>query len=472
MGTALDPVAPKPAEIRRGRHERAFLPAALEIVETPPSPIGRLGAYTIVVIALVALAWASLGRVDIVAVAKGKIIPTGYTKIIQPFETGVVHAIHVHDGQKVKAGDLLIELDPTMNAADLGHLRGDLMAAEIDIARQKAALARLSNSAARFVAPAGAPTDQAEIGRLLFRSQIAQFDSKLASLQDEEIEKRAVQESLRASIAKIAALLPMMQERTQMRKTLFDHQNGSKIFYLESLQELTSNQKELDVQNSHLKEADAALVVASARREEMQADYRRAILTELAEAERKARGLEQDVAKAEQRTKYQALTAPIDGTVQQLTVHTIGGVVTPAEALLSIVPTDSRLEIEAFVDNEDIGFVHPGQAVAIKVDTFNFTRYGLRRGTVLDVSQDAVSRADRSGNRAEGNLGEGDTRDAQPGYAARISLDSTKMKVDDRVVSLAPGMGATIEIKTGTRRIIGYLLSPFEKHAQESFRER
>ena len=296
------------------RQERQFLPAALEIVETPPSPIGRLGGYVLVFVFASAIVWAYLGHVDIVAIAKGKIIPTGYTKIIQPFETGVLRAIHVQDGQKVHTGDVLIELDPTMNKAELGHLEGDLMAARIDVARLTAALKAEIGGTVNFVAPEGATLEQAEMGRQFFLGQFAQYKRKLASLIGGETLKQAERESLRASIGKIQALLPMMQERTQMRKTLLDHQNGSKIVYLESLQELVSNQKDLDVQTSHLKEADAALAEASAKREEMQADYRRANLSDLAEATRKAGGLEQDVARAKQRTRYQALTAPIDGT--------------------------------------------------------------------------------------------------------------------------------------------------------------
>jgi hemolysin D len=281
------------------RHEREFLPAALEIIETPPSPIGRLGGYVIASVFVVAIVWACFGQIDIVAVAKGKIIPTGYTKIIQPFETGVVRAIHVNDGDKVTAGDLLIELDPTMNEADLGHLEGDLMAAKIDIARLKAALVAETDTHADFEAPDGATPAQADMGRRFYLGQILQYRSKVASLVGEEAQKRAEQASLTASIGKIDALLPMMQERMQMRKTLFDHQTGSKISYLESLQEIVSNQKDREVQKSRLLEADAALAEAEAKREEMMADYRRTNLSELAEAQRKVSGLSQDVARAD-----------------------------------------------------------------------------------------------------------------------------------------------------------------------------
>jgi hemolysin D len=467
MTTAVVPVRTK--SIRSA--EREFLPAALEIVETPPSPIGRLGAYCLVAVFALAIVWAWFGRVDIVAVAKGKIIPTDHTKIVQPFEIGVVRAILVHDGQKVNVGDVLIELDPTMNQADLDHQRSDLMAAKIDIARLTAALESESDPDARFVPPAGASPEQARMGEQFLIGQMSQYRSKLASLAGDEAQKRAELESQKVSISKIQAVLPLMEERTEMRKTLLEHQTGTKLAYLENLQELLSNKKDLEVQTSRLKEADAAVVASKAKLEESRAEFHRGILSDLAEATRKANGLAQDVAKSEQRTKYQALIAPIDGTVQQLVIHSVGGVVTPAQTLLTIVPADSHMEIEATVDNQDIGFVHPGQDAEIKIDTFNFTRYGLRHGTVVTLSQDAIPR-DNAGKSDPSKQSGGDGGAMEPAYAARVSLDQTQMQVDDKLLNLSPGMAVTVEIKTGTRRIIDYLLSPISRHRQESLRER
>jgi hemolysin D len=467
MTTAVGPARKQP--IRQA--EREFLPAALEIVETPPSPIGRLGAYCLVAVFTVAIVWAWFGRVDIIAVAKGKIIPTGHTKIVQPFEIGVVRAIKVHDGQEVKVGDVLIELDPTMNQADLDHQRSDLMAARIDIARLAAALESEGNADAHFVPPEGAGLEQVRMGEQFLAGQLSRYRSKLASLAGDEAQKRAELESQKVSIDKIQSVLPLMQERTEMRKTLYDHQTGSKLAYLENLQELLSSQKDLEVQTSRLKEAEAAVAAAHAKLEEARAEFHQSNLNDLTDATRKANGLAQDVAKSEQRTKYQALTAPIDGTVQQLAIHSIGGVVTPAQTLLSIVPADSTIEIEAMVENQDIGFVHPGQEAAIKVDTFNFTRYGLLHGKVVNLSQDAIPR-DGAGKSDLSKQGATDGAAGEPAYAARVSLDQTRMQIDDKLLNLAPGMAVTVEIKTGTRRIIDYLLSPILRHSQESLRER
>jgi hemolysin D len=242
----------------------------------------------------------------------------------------------------------------------------------------------------------------------------------------------------------------MMEERTEMRKTLSDHRSGTKLAYLDSLQELVSSQKDLELQTSHVREIEASIAGATAKLAEIKAEFHRSLLNDLAEATRKAAGLAQDVAKSEQRTKYQVLTAPIDGTVQQLAVHSIGGVVTPAQNLLSIVPADSTLEIEAMVDNQDIGFVHIGQDTAIKVDTFSFTRYGLRHGRVVTVSQDAIPRETSGKPAAAQGVAE---ESSSASYAARVSLDQSQMQIDDRMVNLSPGMAVTVEIKTGRRRI-------------------
>ena len=141
--------------VRRRDYELAFLPAALEITETPPSPTRRAVGLTIIALFCLTLAWASLGTTDIVAIAPGKIVPSGRTKLIQPFETGVVRAIHVQDGQSVKAGDVLIELDPTMSDAELGHLKSDLLTTQLDVARLRAALAEHANPLDDFHPPAG-----------------------------------------------------------------------------------------------------------------------------------------------------------------------------------------------------------------------------------------------------------------------------------------------------------------------------
>jgi hemolysin D len=458
----------------RDRDELAFLPAALEIVETPPSPIGRAIGATLMALFAVAAIWACLGEVDIVATATGKIIPAGHSKVIQPFETGVVRAIRVADGQTVKAGDVLIELDPTIAAGETTHLQGDLVSAQLDIARLKAALADTDDPLAAFHPPQGASPSLVAMHGSLLLAQINEHKAKIAALDGQKAQKQAELATIAATINKLDAVIPTIQERVDIRKAL--NEFSSRLQYFEVLQQLVDSQQERLVQQSRAREAEAAVAAITQTREQTIAEFRRTLFGDLAEAERKAAGFAADLSKAEQRTKLQILTAPVAGMVQQLAVHTVGGVVTPAQTLAVIVPSDSPLEVDAMVTNRDIGFVHAGQEVEIKVDTFDFTRYGLLHGRVLSISEDAIVRdapPDKSADRAAGAAAAtSEPKGQELAYAARISLDRAQMQVEDKMVNLSPGMAVTAEIKTGSRRIITYLLSPLLRYKQESLRER
>ena len=476
MKSAKPAVSLPAAPGRRYKEELAFLPAALEIVETPPSPIGRAIGLTIISIFCLALAWACLGKIDIIASAQGKIIPSGRTKVIQPFETGVIRAIHVRDGQSVKAGDILVELDPTMNGAERQHIQSDLIAVQLDAARLRAALAEGLDPLAEFQPPEGASPALIAMHRKFLEQQNSEHRAKMASLERQRAQKEAERGTIAANIAKLEATIPVVQQRFDIRAALFNKEFGSKLQYFESLQLLLEQQHDLAIQKSRYLESDAAVAAIVQTHAQTAAEYRRTLSGELSEAERKASGLTQDLIKAEQRTKFQQLTAPIDGVVQQLAVHTVGGVVTPAQALLVVVPNDSHLEIEAMVSNRDIGFVRPGEPAEIKIDTFNFTRYGLLHGEVLNVSQDAISR-DKPQDKSNDKVPGAETSTSEPKgqellYAARVSLDRNQMQVEDKLVNLSPGMAVTVEIKTGSRTVISYLLSPVLRYKQESLRER
>jgi hemolysin D len=458
----------------RRREELAFLPAALEIVETPASPTGRAIAGVIILLFCFALIWAWWGTIDIVASATGKILPSNRVKIVQPFETSVVRSIRVQDGQAVKTGDVLIELDPTANEAERDHLRNDLLAEQLNVARLRAALS--DEPAAAFVPPAGADPELTSTQRQLLLNQVTEHRAKIAALLRQQAQKEAEHATTAATIHKLETIIPVIQSRVDIRKTLVEKELGSKLTYFEVFQLLVEQQEELGVQTSHLRETEAAIAAIRETRGQAVAEYRHSISDDLAKAEQKTNGLAQDLIKAEQRTRLQQLAAPVDGVVQQLAIHTVGGVVTPAQQLLVVVPSDSRLEIEAMVSNSDIGFVHSGQQAEIKVDTFNFTRYGLLHGEVLSVSQDAVIRdrlQDRFGDRAPGTANEtSEPKGQELNYSARISLERTQMQIDDRLVNLSPGMAVTVEIKTGSRNILSYLLSPLRRYRQETLRER
>jgi hemolysin D len=459
------------SRIRRQQHELAFLPAALEVTETPPSPIGRALGACVIAVFVSALIWAWLGTVDIIATAAGKIVPNGRTKVVQPFEIGVVRKINVRDGQNVRAGDVLIELDPTMTDAEREHLQSDLIAAQLDVARLRALLAGQTNPIPDFHPPGGASPELVRMQREYLITQSAELKAKIGEIDRQQAQKEAERDTVAAAISKLEATIPILQDRNNIRKYLYERELGSKITYLTEYHELVSQQQDLSIQKQRYREADAAVAALTETRLHTAAEQRRGLFDELAKAEQKAAGLIQDVIKAEKRSRLQALTSPIDGVVQQLAVHTIGGVVTPAQALLAVVPINDQLEIEAMMPNQDIGFVREGQVAEIKVEAFNFTRYGLLHGRVLSVSRDSVSQ-ERSNEKTQPQPPNSEPRAPELTYIAHISLEKSQMAIDSELVNLSPGLAVTVEIKTGSRSIISYLMSPLVKYKQEVMRER
>jgi hemolysin D len=361
--------------------------------------------------------------------------------------------------------------------AEREHIQSDLTGAQLDIARLRAALSEGGDPLSEFQPPDGASAAQVAMHRQYLLNQIGEHRAKLAALDRQRAQKEAESATATASIAKLEAVIPIIQQRVDVRGALYNREFSSKLQYLETLQQLVDQKQELEVQKSRFHETEAAVAAIIETRAQAVAEFRRTINDELVKAEQKAGGLVQDLIKAEQRTKLQALTAPEDGVVQQLAIHTVGGVVTPAQSLLVIVPVDSHLEIEAMVSNRDIGFVHAGQEAEIKIETFNFTRYRLLHGRVLHVSQDAISR-DKAQEKPNGKPpGPESSSTSEPKgeemvYAARVSLDRKQMQVEGKLVNLSPGMAVTVEIKTGSRTVINYLLSPLLRYRQESLRER
>lgn len=453
----------------RTTHEIDFLPAALEIQERPPSPIGRAILWSLVVFFVIALVWSIVGRIDIVATAQGKIIPSGHVKVIQPVEIGSVRAIHVVEGQHVKAGDVLIELDPTVNAADRDRLTSEYKTAQLNRARLAALAQQLTaqdvtepTAAGRAAFPemdvSGIPSTDAAAVTLQqhrLRTQWTEFTARLAALDADLAKRSAELAGVKAQVSKLQQTLPLITKRADALKGLLGKKLVPENQWLELEQERIEQQQDMESQQQRSLELTAAIAEAHQQRNSTQAEFTGKVYTDLAEAERQTAGLEQELIKAEQRTGLQTLTAPIAGIVQQLAVHTVGGVVTPAQELLKIVPQQVKLEVEAWVLNKDIGFVTEGQTAEIKVETFPFTQYGTLDAEVIDVSSDAVT------DEEKGLI-----------YAARVLMKDATIRVGDKIVNLTPGMAVTVEVKTGTRRLIEFVLSPLLKYRDEGLRER
>lgn len=328
-----------------------------------------------------------------------------------------------------------------------------------------------------FISPPDVPLYEAERTRVATIAQAEQQAAKISTLDQQIAQKTAEVESISAVIDKLKAGLPFVTEAAFMREKLMKMEFGNRIAHLEAQLKLSEQIHELAVQERRTMELRAARKALEWQREQTKAEYENAVLKELAEAEPKAAQFAEDMVKAKKRVSDFTLRAPIDGTVQQLILYTIGGVVTPAQQLMTIVPSDSQVEVEVMVDNKDIGFVRNGDSAEVKIDTFNFTKYGLLRGKVVNVSQDAILRDNPAAQTTADKQSNKSWQTSEPPgqqllYATRISLESTKIQTENRLAELSPGMAVTAEIKTGDRRIIEYLLSPLLRYKAESLRER
>jgi hemolysin D len=447
--------------------DHEFLPAALEIIEKPPSPGLRLLMLTLCTLFAVALIWSFLGRVDVVAVASGKTLPAANVKLIQPIEIGTVRAIHVRNGQTVRKGQLLIELDPTVAGAEEAQASRGLLTAQIAEARNDAFLAHLAGRSASFRAPAGTRPEIVQTQNQLVRSAIAEYEAQRASLAQSRAERSAELAATAAEVAKLRQTLPLVDQQLEARRDLTARGHFSKLKLLEYEQMRVEHLRNIDVQESNASKSRAAIGNIDAQLRQLREEFSKKAATDLSAAEDESGMRSEEVTKSERRRLYQQIRSPVDGIVQQLAVHTIGGVVQPAQPLMIIVPDGSEVEVEAQILNRDIGFVREGQKVRVKLEAFPFTDYGLVEGIVETISRDAVQQEAQAGAG-----GEGKGQAAGLMYTARIRLSRSWIKVGGRRQPIGPGLAVQAEIKTGERRIIQYLVSPISQAMDEAGRER
>jgi len=446
----------------RHADEAAFLPAALSLQETPVHPAPRRFALAICALFVAALTWACLGHLDIVAVASGRIVVSQRTKTLQPLETSVVRQVRVKNGDAVSAGQVLVELDATNALADGVTLAEQWRAAASD-ERHSAALLealRLNRAPESTLPAAGVVSGSDELVDTPFeRGQLqaewADVSARLTRLGSEVAQREAQLATARAAIAKLEATLPLARQREADVKSLSAQGFMSGHAGQDRERERIIIEQDLLTERARLAEAMAAQRESVDARSAYLAETRRALGERQAQAALKRQQLTQERSKAEQRQRLTQLVAPVAGTVQQVAVHTEGGVVTPAQVLMVIVPRDALVTAEVVIDNKDIGFVNAGQAAVIKLETFPYTRYGTVGATVSSVSADAVT-------------------DEQRGaiFPAVLALQQTSIDVDGKRIGLSPGMNLSAEITTGQRRVIDYLLSPVRQAMDESLRER
>ena len=440
---------------RRAFVETEFLPAALEVVETPPSPAGRAILWVIIAAAFIAISWAFLSKIDTVSVAQGRLVPTGRLRSVEAAEQGVIRAIDVREGQHVTAGDTLIELDPTAANADDQTARTELSTAALTRARDNALLAYAAGRLANVISPPGASSAAVLAERALVASRIQEYEAKRASIEQRRAGAEATARGSQAEIAKLQRTLPLLKEQVDSQRDLEKQGYGARQRLLQEEQAYEAAKGDLDAERAKLDEANAQVLSLGRDMAEAREQFIGKAAEEAAEAESVVSTRGEAVKKADQRQGLQRLTAPVSGVVQEVTVTNIGEAPEIGKPIVTIVPDGEPLVVEALLMNRDAGFVRAGMRAIVKLDAYPFTRYGTLEGVVEHVSPDS-------------------TIDQQRGlvFPVRVKLTQTKLTVDGKPAALTAGMSAAVEVVTGRRRVVDYLWSPVAKAMSEAGREK
>ncbi len=435
------------------REEIYFSPVVLDVMEEPPAPFAHAMMLFIFVFALFVTGWSIFAKMDIVVTGTGKVIPRGKVKLVQPLEPGIVTAIHVRDGQLVKKGELLISMDSTDVVTDLATTRKDLDKIGLDILRLRA---ELSGDTSEFMSVSEEMGDKYAVHANLLTSSVMSHREHLASLDKQISSLTAEKQSVEAEKKRNEISYPLARELYSRKKKLAEKRLISKAEFIEEQIALNNARQNLKASVSMLDEVSSRLDKAVEERALANTQYRRDLLSRLTEAENEKERLTQQLEKAKNRQTHFELRAPSDGIVQQLAVNNTDSVVTAAQTLLVVVPLDDGLEIEAQILNKDIGYVHKGQDVSIKVAAYPFTKYGDLPGRIEWVANDAVM-----------------DEQAGPVYPVKISVSSYKLPniVQGREGFISPGMIVTADIKVGKRRVFEYFLDPVMRYKDKSLRE-
>lgn len=434
--------------------EVAFLPAALEIIEQPVSPTARATTWVLLVGLLLTILWLTFGKVDIVASAQGRLIPADNVKLVQPVEAGIVRAILVRNGQFVRKGQVLVELDPTVSTAEAVQAEAALQTALFDVARAKAVLSALDGKGLNFVPPAGTAPQLVATQRSLAAAELATIEASASGRSADLQAAKAARGEALVQAAKLTETIPLLDQQLEAYEGLLSRGYAAKLKVIEMRRQRFATIRDREAALETARKAEAQSSSASSTMAQSKAEARTQILTDLAKAEADVRLRTEELTKSRQRSSLQRLVAPVDGTITQLAVHTVGGVVEPAKPIMVVVPKGGSLVAEVKILNKDVGFVKEGQPVAIKLEAFPFTRYGTVPGRVESIGPDTVE-------------------DEKLGlvYPARIRLDLIHRGKATEIRPSA-GLATTADIRTGYRSILSYLIRPVDETTQEAARER
>lgn len=423
-----------------------FKPLLIEIEDKPLNPLGRIILYLVLAIMIFGTAWLILAKVDVVVSAQGKVIPSGEIKILKPLESGVVSKIFVKESDRVKKGDILIQIDPTVTDASLSSKQDDLAVINSDIALLYALINESNLS-------------KDEINKLnssqlnLYNSQrqilASTYESNKAKLNSAKLDIKANE----SEANRLSLLLNKEEEAKARLQKVLDL--IAKKEYEEVSKNIINLKEQRDIALYRLKESNKKLEEIIEENEKAIKTIKSSWIETSLSKEKEKRELSAQINAILFSNKTQQIKSPVDGFVGKLLIHTEGGVVSPNDNLISIVPSDAPLIIKANVLNKDIGFLKLGQEVAIKIDTFSFQKYGLLHGNIIEISKDAIE-------------------DEKLGliYEIKIKPKSLDIEVEGETKQLEIGMSVIAEVKTGKRRVIELFIYPIIKYMDEGLSVR
>jgi HlyD family secretion protein len=435
-----------------------FAPDLLRVQKKAPSPLPRAMLYLLLALLGTMIAWAFVGRLDVVATAQGKIVPQGYLKILQPAEPGIVREILVKDGDAVALGQTLIRMDTRISDADRRVIENDLSMRGLQLRRIDAELsdtplARTSGDDPELFAQVDA---QYRARKRAYRDALDSEAALLAKAQQDLQVAQVIESKLKKTV-------PIYRTQAESWNKLAREGYAGRLMALERQRLYVESAQDLRAQAHSIESLRASVAQSSTRLAQITSNYRQQLHDERVEAEAQRHRAQQELDKQQHRSGLLELKAPQASIVKDLATHTPGTVVAPGAILLTLVPRNEPLVAEVWIDNADAGFVLPDQKTRLKLPAFPFQKYGMLEGTVQHISADAQEQSDEPGT-------------AQPyhgaAYRALIALDADHLARDGNKLRLRPGMLVSAEIHLGTRSVIEYLLSPVQKIAHEAGRER
>lgn len=442
-------------DVTLARDVHQFKPSVVAIQEEPASPSGRIVAWILCLIILSTIIWSCIAKIDIIATSQGQIVPIGSTKVIQSHIDATINKIYIKEGDYVEKGDVLIDLDNETYVSEKKSLEKLLTAEKIKYNRSYSMLNYIDKG---IIDPPKLENENGlsiEMQKLLFEEEYKDLKSSLMILKEGLEQKKYELESIKNNIQHYKQTLTIIESRAKRIKTLLDQKASSEMEFMEFEEKRIREQNELNTLSSKEKQIKSNIIEIEQKISYTIIENKKKQLSTLEESFNNINKITEDLNKNEVFMKYSKIVAPVNGYVQELKFHTNGGVMEQAQEILKIVEDKSDIEVETLVLSKDIGFVEKDMNVAIKVDSFLFTKYGLVHGKVINISEDAI-------------------KDEKLGlvYKTKIKLNEKTISIDGKSIELSYGMGVTTEIKTGTRTVIEFFLSPIMKTMNESINER